>query len=96
MSDHPRQARVRADVIRLCQTAVDRLVFYGEANRLIAKIAPFDLSCWHQLDPATLLPTSHYNEFGIPAPAAWAHNEYWWRTSTSSRISPEPTSLQRA
>jgi len=76
VNDHLGQERVRADVIRLCRTTVDPLVFYAEANRLIGKVAPFDLSCWHQLDPATLLPTSHYNEFGIPAPAAWAHNEY--------------------
>lgn len=76
MDVHARRDRARFDLLRLCQTAVEPLTFYAEANRLIAKVAPFDLSCWHQLDPATLLPTSHYNEFGIPAPAAWARNEY--------------------
>lgn len=68
--------RARADVLRLCSTSVEAETFYAEANRLINKVTPFELSCWHQLDPATLLPTSHYNELGMPAPAAWARNEY--------------------
>jgi DNA-binding CsgD family transcriptional regulator len=68
--------RVRADILRLCQTATDPVAFYTEANLLIGKVMPFDLSCWHQLDPSTLLATSHYNEFGMPAPAGWAYNEY--------------------
>ena len=71
-----RRERGRADLLRLCQTSSDPFAFYAEANRLIGRVVPFDLSCWHQLDPATLLPTSHYNEFGLSAPAAWAYNEY--------------------
>jgi DNA-binding CsgD family transcriptional regulator len=52
------------------RTAMNRVAHAGHglpelfdhASRVLRKAIPFDAACWHTLDPATLLETSHYVE----------------------------------
>jgi DNA-binding CsgD family transcriptional regulator len=51
--------------------------FLEEADRALASLLPFDSSCWLSLDPATLLPTSHFTrEIGSEHLMELAANEF--------------------
>jgi DNA-binding CsgD family transcriptional regulator len=51
--------------------------FFEEADRTLADLLPFDSSCWLSLDPATLLPTSHFTrELGSDHLMELAANEF--------------------
>jgi DNA-binding CsgD family transcriptional regulator len=51
--------------------------FFEAADRALADLLPFDSSCWLSLDPATLLPTSHFTrEIGADHLMALAANEF--------------------
>lgn len=51
--------------------------FFEEADRALAELLPFDSSCWLSLDPATLLPTSHFTrEIGSDHLLELAANEF--------------------
>ena len=39
---------------------LDLEAYFAAADRALAHLVPFDSSCWLSLDPATLLPTSHF------------------------------------
>ena len=46
-------------------------------DRALARVVPFDVSCWLSLDPATFLPTSHFSlEYGFDQLLALAANEF--------------------
>lgn len=66
----------RAAILRLCATDVDSRVLWARATELLRATMPFGTSCWHHVDPATLLITSHFNEFGEVVPPGWTDNEY--------------------
>jgi hypothetical protein len=51
--------------------------FFDAADRALAGLLGFDSACWLSLDPATLLPTSHFTrEFGFEHLLALAANEF--------------------
>jgi DNA-binding CsgD family transcriptional regulator len=51
--------------------------FLEAADRALAELLPFDSSCWLSLDPATLLPTSHFTrEIGSDHLMQLAANEF--------------------
>ena len=47
-------------LVRLLHRELDLDAFFDEVDRAIGDLIPFDGSCWLSLDPATLLPTSHF------------------------------------
>ena len=56
---------------------LDLAAFLEAADRTLVSVLPFDDSCWLTLDPATLLPTSHFTrEHGIEVLMALAANEF--------------------
>ena len=44
---------------RLAQAGLDVPGLFDEVMPLLKRAVPFDAACWHTLDPATLLETSH-------------------------------------
>lgn len=50
----------RQRFVRLLHRELQLDAFFDAADRALASIVPFDSSCWLSLDPATLLPTSHF------------------------------------
>ena len=54
--------RSRRDILRLVHGGPDLPALFREAGRLLRRVIPFDAACWHTLDPATLLETSHLVE----------------------------------
>jgi len=48
----------RAQVMRLVHRDLDLRAFFDAADRVLARLVPFDSSCWLSTDPATHLPTT--------------------------------------
>jgi DNA-binding CsgD family transcriptional regulator len=57
---------VRAEVRRMCRSAVDPLALYRGAAALLAPAVGFERWCGLLLDPATLMNTGGYHEEGLP------------------------------
>jgi DNA-binding CsgD family transcriptional regulator len=70
-------ARVEHDVEWLCRGGLDKDTFCRSVGERLSAAVQFDGSCWHTIDPATLLITSHLTE-GIPEVnfPSLATNEY--------------------
>jgi hypothetical protein len=70
-------AEERQRFVRLAHRNCDLVSFFDAVDRALAASVPFDGSCWLSLDPATLLPTSHFTrEFGFEHLMLLASNEY--------------------
>jgi DNA-binding CsgD family transcriptional regulator len=69
--------RIEREVSWLCQGALAKDAFCRAVGERLADAIPYDGSCWHTIDPSTLLITSHLTE-GIPDVdfPALAFNEY--------------------
>ena len=50
----------RRHFLRMLHRNLDLGAFFEAADRTLAGLIQFDSSCWLSLDPATLLPTSHF------------------------------------
>jgi DNA-binding CsgD family transcriptional regulator len=51
---------IRAESIaRLARADLDLNTLFAEVLHALGRVVPFDAACWHTLDPATLLETSH-------------------------------------
>lgn len=51
---------IRAEgIARLARSDLDLNTLFGEVLYALRRVVPFDAACWHTLDPATLLETSH-------------------------------------
>jgi DNA-binding CsgD family transcriptional regulator len=50
----------RQRFVRLVHRGLDLGAFFDAADRALGRVIQFDNSCWLSLDPATLLPTSHF------------------------------------
>ena len=73
----PHLVRARRQFVRLLHRGLDLPAFLDTADRTLASVLPFDDSCWLTLDPATLLPTSHFTrEHGMEVLMALAANEF--------------------
>ena len=63
--------------MRLLHRDLDLRAFFDEADRVLARLVPFDSSCWLSIDPATHLPTSHFShEFSSDHLLLLAANEF--------------------
>jgi len=60
--DVERARRVKREIIRLCQSGLDSISLSLEAEHQIRSVIPFDLACWHNVDPATSMLTSVMGE----------------------------------
>jgi DNA-binding CsgD family transcriptional regulator len=67
----------RGQVMRILHRDLDLRAFFDEADRALARLVPFDSSCWLSTDPATHLPTSHFSrEFSADHLLQLAANEF--------------------
>ena len=73
-------ARERAHdrIAELSGRGLDLPTFWRESSALIDPVVPhFGGACWYTLDPASLLITSHFNEFMPELPPEWLADEYY-------------------
>ncbi len=56
----PGRLEDRRRFVRLLHRGLGLGAFFEAADRALAGLLQFDSSCWLGLDPATLLPTSHF------------------------------------
>lgn len=90
--DGYRAGRAREQLVRLAQTKTDLMTFVGEASAAIGRVVPFDRSCWHTVDPGTVLFTGSINR-AVACSGSWlAEHEYviedvnkWWFLARSGR-----------
>ncbi|MEI2700548.1 MAG: hypothetical protein V9E94_20250 [Microthrixaceae bacterium] len=74
--DARREAQVRRDIEQLAREGLDWVTLASEASDLIATVVAFDRSCWHTVDPGTVLFTGSVNR-DIGCSGAWlAEHEY--------------------
>jgi DNA-binding CsgD family transcriptional regulator len=67
----------RGRFVRLIHRGLELHDFLHAADRSVATLVPFDSSCWLSLDPATLLPTSHFtHQIGTEHLLELAANEF--------------------
>ena len=58
------QARAKDKITALAAAGLDLVTFWRESGEVITPLVPHYMGlCWYTLDPASLLITSHYNEF---------------------------------
>jgi DNA-binding CsgD family transcriptional regulator len=63
--------------VRLLHRGFDLPAYLEAADSALARLVPFEASCWLSLDPATMLPTSHFSrEYGFDQLLQLAANEY--------------------
>ena len=87
-----RQRRARDTIDRLARAGLDWVTFSVEATDELRRAIPFDRSCWHMVDPGTVLFTGSLNQ-NIGCSGAWlAKYEYvvddvnkWWFLARSGR-----------
>jgi len=68
--------RARREVARLAHTQLEPAPFLQRAAAALARAVPFDGGCWHTVDPATLLVTSHATNLSGEGFAAVCRYEY--------------------
>jgi DNA-binding CsgD family transcriptional regulator len=65
------------EFVRLLHRELDLSAFFDAADRALMRAMPYQGSCWLSLDPATLLPTSHFTrEFRLDHLMQLAANEF--------------------
>ncbi len=68
--------RTRDKLVRLAQARLDWVTFSVEATEALRRAIPFDRSCWHMVDPGTVLFTGSLNQ-NVGCSGAWlAEYEY--------------------
>jgi hypothetical protein len=88
-----RLRRVRREIAGLAAARLDWVSYAQATTDVLAGIVPFDRSCWHTVDPGTVLFTGNLNQ-GIGCSGTWlAIYEYlvddvnkWWFLARSGRI----------
>lgn len=86
------QRRTRDKIVRLAHAGLDWVTFSVEATEELRRAIPFDRSCWHMVDPGTVLFTANLNQ-NVRCSGAWlAEYEYvvedvnkWWFLARSGR-----------
>lgn len=87
-----RAERVRDELERLSRGALDLTALVAEASAIIKRAVPFDRTCWHTVDPGTVLFTGSINR-NVECSGTWlAEHEYviedvnkWWFLARSGR-----------
>jgi DNA-binding CsgD family transcriptional regulator len=73
----PARLEAHRRFVRLLHRSLDLDGFFDAADRALAGLLRFDSACWISLDPATLLPTSHFSrELGSEHLLELAANEF--------------------
>ncbi len=68
--------RTRADIVRLADDGLDWVTFSTQATEILRRVVPFQRSCWHTVDPGTVLLTGSLNQ-NIACSGFWlAEHEY--------------------
>lgn len=88
-----RLRRARREVAGLADAGLDWVRLAQATSEVLAEIVPFDRSCWHTVDPGTVLFTGSLNQ-RIGCSGSWlATYEYlvedvnkWWFLARSGRI----------
>jgi DNA-binding CsgD family transcriptional regulator len=88
-----RLRRVRREIAGLADDGLDWVSLAQATGEVLAGVVPFDRSCWHTVDPGTVLFTGSLNQ-GIGCSGTWlATYEYlvedvnkWWFLARSGRI----------
>jgi DNA-binding CsgD family transcriptional regulator len=88
-----RLRRARREITGLADARLDWVSFAQAIGELLAGIVPFERSCWHTVDPGTVLFTGSLNQ-NIGCSGSWlATYEYlvedvnkWWFLARSGRI----------
>jgi DNA-binding CsgD family transcriptional regulator len=71
-----RLRRTRDKIVRLAHARLDWVTFSAEATEELRRAIPFDRSCWHMVDPGTVLFTGSLNQ-NVGCSGAWiAEYEY--------------------
>jgi len=71
-----RLQRTRREFDRLATLGLGRESLFRRAAELLQPVVPFDGGCWHTLDPATHLITSHWTNLSGDGFAMIVENEY--------------------
>ncbi len=87
-----RAGRAHQEIVRLARAGLGWVSFAGEVSELISRVVPFDRSCWHTVDPGTVLFTGSVNR-NVACSGTWlAEHEYivddankWWFLARSGR-----------
>ena len=90
--DSDQLRRTRDDVVRLSRRGHDWVTFATEATEMVRRVVPFDRSCWHTVDPGTVLFTGSLSQ-NVGCSGSWlAEYEYaiedvnkWWFLARSGR-----------
>ena len=85
--------RTRREIVRLARAGLDWVTFATEVTEVLRRAIPFDRSCWHPVDPDTVLFTGSLNQ-NITCSGDWlAEYEYvvedvnkWWFLARSGRL----------
>ncbi len=85
--------RVRDEARDLADGGLDWLSFASGVSETIGRVVPFDRSCWHTVDPGTVLFTGSSSR-GVSCSGSWlAEHEYviedvnkWWFLARSGRL----------
>src|SRR6185503_13695195 len=85
--------RARKEILRLGASGLDWVSFATRATDVIRRVVPFDRSCWHTVDPGTVLFTGSLNQ-NVGCSGTWlAEHEYviedvnkWWFLARSGRL----------
>ena len=84
--------RLRDELATLARSGLDRVSFVSAASDAVGRVVPYDRSCWHAVDPGTVLFTGSINR-NIECSGSWlAEHEYvvedvnkWWFLARSGR-----------
>jgi DNA-binding CsgD family transcriptional regulator len=90
--ERERVRRAREEVRHLASTGLDWVRLAAAVSDVVARLVPFDRSCWHTVDPRTVLFTGSVTR-GITCSGSWlAEYEYviedvnkWWFLARSGR-----------
>jgi hypothetical protein len=76
MANGDRLRRARDRIVRLAEAGLDWVTFSTEATEELRRAVLFDSSCWHMVDPGTVLFTGSLNQ-NVSCSGAWlAEYEY--------------------
>ncbi|MDQ1537509.1 MAG: hypothetical protein QOE58_1902 [Actinomycetota bacterium] len=71
-----RLRRTRADIVRLAHDGLDWVTFSTQVTEVLSRVVPFERSCWHTVDPGTVLLTGSLNQ-NVGCSGSWlAKHEY--------------------
>ena len=68
--------RVRAEIAALAESGLDWVKFATGASESVRRAVPFDSTCWHPVDPGTVLFTGGFAQNMVCSGAWLAHHEY--------------------